>query len=98
MITIDDFLKGHCTKSSTDEHGCKRSDGFTMVIGGDIEVPTGYEEQPQWKDGQFRTVWINNADLSTITYCEGDISVMQHKTQASYDSEIVKAAEFYQTH
>ena len=98
MITIDDFLKAYCSKSSTDEHGCNRSDGLTVAHAGDIEVPAGYREQPHWKDGQFRTVWINDVEWSTITYCEGDISVMQHATQASYDMEIVKAAEFYKTH
>lgn len=95
MITMDEFLKAYCDKSSTDEHGCKRSDGLTVAHSAYIEVPNGFEEQPQWKDGGFRTVWINNNELSTITYCEGDIIVMQHKTQASYDREIVKAAEFY---
>jgi hypothetical protein len=92
---MDEFLKAYCNKSSTDEHGCKRSDGLTMSHGGDLEIPTGFKEQGHWGDGQFRTVWINDKDLSTITYCEGDIIVMQHPTQASYDREIVKAAEFY---
>lgn len=99
MRTMDEFLRAYChEKSSIDKYGCKRSAGLTMARSGDFEVPTGFEEQPQWKDGQFRTVWINDKDLSTITYCEGDITVMQHSIQASYDREIVKAAEFYKTH
>jgi hypothetical protein len=67
-----------------------------MAYGGDIEIPAGFEEQGHWGDGQFRTVWINDKDLSTITYCEGDIIVMQYATQAAYNIAIVKAAEFYE--
>lgn len=98
MITIDDFLKAYCSKSSTDEHGCKRSDGLTVSHAGDIMIPVGYSEVVQWKDGQFRTVWINGIELTTITYCEGDITVMQHTTRESYEMETAKAAEFYKTH
>ena len=98
MITIDDFLKAYCNKDETSIEGCKKSQGLTMNHSGDLEVPAGFEEQGHWGSGQFRTVWINDKDLSTITYCEGDITVMQHSIQASYDREIVKAAEFYKTH
>lgn len=95
MISIEDFLKVYCRKSSTDENGCKRSEGLTTMHGVELMIPKGFDEVAHWKDGQFRTVWINDDELTTITYCEGDISVMQHTTQASYDIEIVKAAEFY---
>ena len=98
MRTMDEFLKAYCNKDETNEDGCKRSQGLTMSHSGDLEVPAGFEEQVHWGSGQFRTVWINDKDLSTITYCEGDITVMQHSIQASYDREIVKAAEFYKTH
>jgi hypothetical protein len=96
MITIDEFLKAYCNEDETNEDSCKRSQGLTMSHSDDIEVPAGFEEVPHWADHHFRTVWINDKDLSTITYCEGDIIVMQHSTQASYDREIVKAAEFYE--
>jgi hypothetical protein len=94
-MNMDDFLKAYCDKSETQD-GCKRSQGLTMSP--DIEVPAGFEEMVHWKDHHFRTVWINDKDLATITFCEGDIIVMQHSNQASYDREIVAAAEFYKTH
>jgi hypothetical protein len=93
---MDEFLRAYCNKDETNKEGCKRSQGLTMSHSGDLEIPTGFKEQVHWGDGQFRTVWINDKDLTTITYCEGDIIVMQHHTQASYDREIVKAAEFYE--
>lgn len=95
---MNEFLKAHCHKiSSTDEYGCKRSDGSTMIALETFEIPPGFKEQEHW-NSQSRTVWINDRTLSTITYCEGDIIVMQHSTQASYNKEIVKAAEYYKTH
>lgn len=95
-MNMDDFLKAYCTNSEIQATGCKRSQGLAMSP--DIEVPEGFEEVAHWKDHHFRSVWINGKDLSTITYCEGDIIVMQHTTQASYDREIVTATEFYKTH
>jgi len=97
-MSIDEFIKRYCNGSSITTNEYKRDDGLTMGCAGDMEIPSGFEEQIHWKDKQFRTVWINNKDIAMITFCEGDIIVMQYITQDAYDKEIAYAEKFYKTH
>ena len=69
-----------------------------MSQSGDIAIPAGFKEMPHWADHHFRTVWISDRDLSTITYCEGDVTVTQHSNRESYDLEMLAAEVFYKTH
>lgn len=96
-MNMGDFLKAYCTNSET-KVGTTRSAGFTMCQSPDIEVPDGFREVIRWADKQFRRVWVNPSELSTITYCERDIIVMQHDTQVSYDKEISDSNLFYENH
>jgi len=96
-MNIDDFLKAYCTDSKT-RVGTTRSAGFTMSISPEIEVPEGFMEVVRWSDKQFRRVWVNPSERSTITYCEGDIIVMQHSTPALYGKEISDSELYYETY
>jgi len=97
-MNMDEFLKAYCTKSRIQDDGCKRSQGLTIAMCEDLTVPEGFKENINFRDHHFRRVWLNDKELITITYCEGDIIVMQHSNQASYNREIVSSAEFYKTH
>lgn len=57
-------------------------------------VPAGFVEREAWGDGQYRLVWVGEADRATITYCEGDIQVWVGD-EAAFRAQLADAAEFY---
>ena len=71
-----------------------RTGGFTMDDR--IEPPAGFDEVEEWCSHPYRIVWKNDEELATLTYCEGDITVVQCKTRIVYDKEIADAKAFYE--
>lgn len=48
-----------------------------------------------WNDGKYRSVWINDVELMTFTYCEGDLTLVVCGTPERYRVEMAQTAEFY---
>lgn len=95
-IGLEKFIELYCYKNEIQpDNGCKRSYGLTMSEAHELRIPRGFEDVPEWSDGPYRNVWINPQQWTTITYCEGDVTVMQHTDKTAYDEDIVNAEEFY---
>ncbi len=78
--------------------------GFTIGRGtsGDLDahqiarlLPPGFKEVERWADSGLRRVWVSHDDLSTVTYCEGDLSITHHERHASHYCELMEAEKFY---
>ena len=61
-------------------------------------LPPGFKEVEEWEDWPYRVVWVNEKELSTCTYCEGDVSIIVLKDKKAFQRELAEAAEFYQRH
>lgn len=57
--------------------------------------PEEYEVAWGWCDLPYRMVFIDLDGLSTIVYCEGDISVTIHADQHSFNDELLEARRCY---
>lgn len=64
----------------------------------DRHIPTTFHEREAFRDGRFRSVWVSNLDRATITYCEGDITLVLCEDKATFDLEIAHAEAFYKEH
>lgn len=51
-----------------------------------------------WDDGYYRSVHICPAHRLTLTYCEGDITLVHAPSRSCYAAELKDAARFYQKH
>lgn len=47
------------------------------------------------QDAHYFGFWVNPTTRTTLTYCEGDWSVVDCPTVETYNAEIESAAEFY---
>jgi hypothetical protein len=48
------------------------------------------------QDASYFGVWVHYAKQQTVTYCEGDISLVICKTPEEYDQEIKEMESFYE--
>jgi hypothetical protein len=73
---------------------------FTLAEGNEVagyverECP-GFTLRRNWTEWPYRIVWTNPKALMTITYTEGDITVVVAPDKESYDKEIAHATAFY---
>lgn len=94
-MTLDKFLHSpRMDKPETMLNSNIRTRGFTMED--HIVAPDGFKEVEEWCLYPYRVVWINAELKTTITYCEGDITVVQCQTEKRYDKEIADAKAFYE--
>ena len=49
----------------------------------------------RWGDEPYRSVWINPKELTTTTYCEGDITKVICDNQGAFLDELREVNEFY---
>lgn len=54
----------------------------------------GFQLVHEWSD-YYRQVYINENELTTITICEGDLSVVLLDSKEAYDNEIKLCVKFY---
>ncbi len=98
-LTLTGFMRAFCNGRTRD------NDNRAIIHDGDSAgkdvfdvgalVPKGCREVEEWADGHFRSVWVNDSEHYTITYCEGDIYIVICPDAESYAAEIAEATEFY---
>lgn len=54
-------------------------------------------EEDNWKDDNYRSIWINLYDRNTITYCEGDITMTESTNTKQFYKELSNQANYYST-
>lgn len=59
------------------------------------EVPPVLISRVSWWDRTYRGVWTSPAELATLTYCEGDLTLNVLPSTAAYSAEIDRMAAFY---
>ena len=95
MVSITEFLNNsRMDKREVLKNGHVNTTGFTMV--GHIIPPDGFNEVKEWCEYPYRVVWKSDKEMATITYCEGDITVIQCLTKERYDKELADAKAFYE--
>lgn len=55
---------------------------------------TGFLENLSWRDGALRRVWVNPETGSIVTYCEGDVYLVQYNEELRFDAWW-EAEDFY---
>ena len=58
-------------------------------------LPEGFKQFDTDQDAWYFGVWVNPEELMTVTYAEGDLSVVTCPTLEHYKAEIQDAHEFY---
>ena len=95
MVLITEFLNHpRMDKQEVLKNGHVKTTGFTMLD--HITPPDGFNEVEEWCEYPYRVVWKNDDEFATLTYCEGDITVVQCPTRIIYDKEIADAKAFYE--
>lgn len=94
---IERFINTY-TYRTYDVHGRKINAGHVKYSDAvALDLPAGFVERPEWSDGQYRRVWTSEAELSVVTWCEGDVQVSKHATRAEYERELAQATAFYES-
>lgn len=55
----------------------------------------GWFQFDTWQDASYFGFWVNPELKQTLTYCEGDLSLVECPTAESYKAELRIAEEFY---
>ena len=72
-------------------HGDTHS-GFSWFTG----VRDGWKQYDTGEDASYFGVWVNEDKRLTLTYAEGDVTLVIAPTQTSFDAEIAHMNKFYQ--
>jgi hypothetical protein len=101
-IKAIEFLRSLCDQSvSTNERGCKVSRGFDgqgdrYLFDFFVCLPElGWHQYDTDQDAHYFGVWYNLERLTTFTYCEGDLILVEAPGPAEFKNEMQHAAEFY---
>ena len=95
MISITEFLNHpRMEKPEVLKNGHVKTTGFTMED--HIIPPDDFNEVEEWCEYPYRVVWKSDQEMTTLTYCEGDITVVQCPTRCIYNKEIEDAKKFYE--
>ena len=54
-----------------------------------------WHEEDSWGDYPYRSVWINLTNRQVLTYCEGDVSMMESKSEGDFYDELKDTSTFY---
>lgn len=49
------------------------------------------------QDGSYFRQWINDEAMSTVAYCEGDLTIVEAPNKESYDLEMIELVEWSKT-
>src|SRR5918997_6039321 len=72
-----------------------RGGTFTDGLGLAEYIPAGFEFIDHWSDVPGRMVWVNDRDMSIITYTDGDVVVSRHAQEVTFLEELEECANFY---
>lgn len=61
-----------------------------------ILIPEGFKQFDTSQDAWYFGVWVNPELLCTVTYAEGDITVIVCEDKEHYNAEIRNCIEFYE--
>ncbi len=92
-------LKASGSKSETDRgmpiwRLFRDSERYLIDFATDFTVE-GWEQFDTDQDAAYFGVWVNPQTLTTLTYAEGDWSVVQCSDKAAYNAEIQSMLDFY---
>ena len=54
-----------------------------------------WHEEEAFGDYPYRAVWINMRNRQVLTYCEGDVSMLQANCASDFYSELEDTSKFY---
>ena len=95
MLTLNEFLQNpRMSKPEILKNRHVKTTGFTMED--HINPPDNFNEVEEWCEYPYRVVWKSDQEMATLTYCEGDITVVQCPTRIIYDKELADTKTFYQ--
>ena len=95
MVPITEFLNSaRIDKHEILKNGHIKTTRFTMED--HIIPPNGFNEVEEWCLYPYRVVWKSDESMATITYCEGDFTVVQCPTRIIYEKELADAKAFYE--
>lgn len=82
---------------SEERDGARVSRGLVMDGPVCLEalLPAGARPEEEWGEGQARVVWVDDEGLTVITYCEGDVSVVECDSRTRYYRELGRHGQYY---
>lgn len=54
-----------------------------------------WHEESTWRDDGYRAVWVNLLERRIVTYCEGDLTMVECSTLGKFLKELASCHEFY---
>jgi hypothetical protein len=110
-LGLPDCLKDWVSEyTGTNERGCHLWRGAIRTGGFDNDIfwrkadhqakeqAISWRNVDRWADCSFRTVMICPQHRLTLTYCEGDITLVHAPSRDHYAAELKDAAQFYAKH
>ena len=55
-----------------------------------------WHEESEFCDDRYRVVWVNLLDRRILTYCEGDLTLVEASCTQLFYRELNECAKFYQ--
>jgi hypothetical protein len=83
--------RGNTVYRGTAHFGCHR---YLVDFADDFKAE-GWLQFDTDQDASYFGVWVNPTSRRTLTYCEGDWTLVECPTSASYNAEIDDACQFY---
>ncbi len=71
-------------------------DGDRYMFDHHLKASDGWMQYDTAQDASYFGVWVNPKRMATITFAEGDVSIVICKTPKAYNAEIEKMNEFYE--
>ena len=56
-----------------------------------------WHEESAFRDDHYRVVWVNLLDRQILTYCEGDLTLVEANCTQLFYRELNECAKFYLT-
>ena len=91
---MNTLIKNYMTEKTEDQSKLFYK-GFTLRGYNSIKTPENFKINYNWSDFPYRVVWVNEKELSVLTFTEGDITLNVFKSEAAYNEYIQEAEEFY---
>jgi hypothetical protein len=68
---------------------------FTTLEGGELNPPADFVEREAWCSWPYRIVWVSYEHRVILTFCEGDLTYIQHDTEGAFGRELRDCHTFY---
>lgn len=95
-LFISNLIENDCNGSREEENRTLyfNNSGMGQFINKNEMTENGFQLVHKWSD-YYRQVYTNENELTTITICEGDLSVVLLDSKEAYDNEIKLCEKFY---